>query len=226
MFKTDGASLQQKAVEAEKNYVIQKNDFLKLAVYTGKGERIIDPNFELMKDMPAVSNNFSRPDPNYLVDVNGIAKFPKIGEIKIDGLTIRKAEELLQNEFEKYYADAFVTLQFTNKRVVVLGAVKGKMIPLQNENMSLIEILALAEGIDNNANASNIRVLRGNEVFMVDFSTVQGYQKSNMIMQNGDVVYIEPVRRPLVEAVRDYGPILSLGVSITTLIITLVLITQ
>jgi polysaccharide export outer membrane protein len=225
MFKTDGANLQQQATDAERNYVIQKNDFLKLAVYTGKGERIIDPDLELLKEAVA-QNNAIRPDPNYLVNASGMAKFPKIGEIKIEGLTLRKAEELLQNEYEKFYTDVFVTLTFTNKRVIVLGAPKGKVIPLLNENMSLIEVLALAEAIDNSAKVNNIRVLRGTEVFVADLSTVQGYQKSNMIMQNGDVVYVEPVRRPAAEATRDYGPILNLGISITTLIITLVLIGQ
>jgi polysaccharide export outer membrane protein len=51
--------------------------------------------------------------------------------------------------------------------------------------------------------------------------TIDGYKKGNMIMQHGDIVYVEPIRRPLVEASRDYGPLLSLGISITTLVVVL-----
>lgn len=211
----------QQAADAERNYLIQKNDYLKVAVYTSGGERIIDPDLRLLKDMP-MQNNLSRPDPDFLVDVTGMVKFPMIGELKVEGLTIRKAEELLQKEYAKFYTDPFITLQYTNKRVVVLGAPGGKVIPLVNENVSLAEILALAEGVDNNAKAQNIRVIRGDQVFVADFSTLQGYQKTNMIMQNGDIVYVEPVRRPVSEAARDYGPLLSLGISITTLIVVLI----
>jgi len=222
MFKTpDSQAMGQLAAEAERNYLIQKNDFLKVSVYTNAGERIIDPDLKLMKDMPA-QNTMLRPDPDFLVNVNGLAKFPMIGEQKVEGLTIREAEGLLQKEYSKFYTDPFVRLQYTNKRIVVLGAPGGKVVPLVNENVSLVEILALAEGIDNNAKAHNIRVMRGDQVFVADFSTISGYQKTNMIMQHGDIVYVEPIRRPVSEAARDYGPLLSLGVSITTLIIVLV----
>lgn len=222
MFKvSDPAILKQWSAEAEKNYQIQKDDYLKLEVYTSGGERIIDPDLKLLKDLPTQSN-MTQPDPNYLVDINGVVKFPMIGEIKIDGLTIRQAEELLQKEYTKFYKDPYVILTYTNKRVVVLGGPGGKVIPLNNENVSLIEILALAGGIDNNSKAHNIRVLRGKDFYMADLSTLEGYQKSNMIMQHGDIVYVEPVRRPASEAARDYSALFSLGISITTLIIVLV----
>ncbi len=222
MFKApEGYILKQQALETENNYQIQKNDFLKLEVFTNNGERIIDPDLKLIKDMP-VQNAILKPDLSYLVDINGIAKFPMIGEIKVEGLTIRKAEDILQKEYAKFYKDPFVTLQYTNKRIVVLGAPGGKVIPLINENVTLVEILALASGVDNNAKAQNIRVMRGEQFFIADLSTLEGYQKTNMIMQHGDIVYVEPVRRPVSEAARDYGPLLSLGISITTLIVVLI----
>jgi polysaccharide export outer membrane protein len=221
MFKVpEDATLQKQAEEVQRNYVIQKNDILKLDVYTNKGELIIDPDFNLMKEIP-VQNAQRRPDPNYLVDVNGVAKFPMLGELKVEGLTIRQTEEILQKEYARYYTDPFVVLQYINKRVIVLGAPGGQVIPLVNENVTLAEVLALASGIENNARATNIRVLRGDQYFVADFSTIAGYQKSNMIMQPGDIVYVEPIRRPVSEAFRDYGVIVSVLTSLTTLIVVL-----
>ncbi|HET9053013.1 MAG TPA: polysaccharide biosynthesis/export family protein [Cyclobacteriaceae bacterium] len=222
MFKVpQQAVIKQQAEEAQRNYAIQPNDYLKLAVYTNKGERIIDPDLELYKDIPPQTGNM-KPDPSYLVDVNGVVKLPKVGELKLQGLTIRQAEEMLQQEFAKFYTQPFVTLQYTNKRVILLGSPGGAVLPLVNENVTLAEILALGKGIDNFGKAHNIRVLRGEAFFVVDFSTLEGYRKGNMIMQHGDIVYVEPVRRPVSEAVRDYGPLLSLAVSISTLIIVLI----
>lgn len=221
MFKTDGtAGMKQQAEEIQRNYVIQANDYLKLAVYTNKGERIIDPNLELLKDMPVQAGTL-RPDPSYLVDVAGVVKFPMIDEMKLDGLTIRQAEELIQQKYAEHYIDPFVTLQYLNKRVILLGSPGGAVIPLVNENVTLAEVLALGKGIDNLGKAQNIRVLRGETYFQVDFSTIDGYRQGNMIMQHGDIVYVEPIRRPLSEAARDYGPLLSLAVSLSTLIIVL-----
>ena len=88
-----------------------------------------------------------------------------------------------------------------------------------NQNITLVEVLGMATGLDNLAKAQNIRVLRKEKVFLIDMSTIEGYKNGNMLIEPGDVVYIEPVRRPLSEALKDYIGILSLAVSIYTLII-------
>jgi polysaccharide export outer membrane protein len=221
MFKVpEGQALQQQLTDAEKNYVIQKNDYLKLEVYTNEGERIIDPDLRLLKDVPVQTN--TRPALNYLIDAAGIARFPMIGEIKLEGLTIRQAEEILQKEYARFYEQPFVVLTYQNKRVIVLGAPGGQVIPLTHETMRLVEVLALAKGVSNDAKANNIRIMRGDQVFVADLSTFEGYKKNNLIMAPGDVVYVEPIRRPLVESLRDYAPVLSVVTSLTTLIIVIV----
>jgi polysaccharide export outer membrane protein len=213
------APVTREILQAERNYVIQKNDFLKLDVYTNKGERIIDPNPELSH--PEGSTVQTRPMPSYLVELNGLVKFPVVGELKMEGLTLRQAEAILQVEYDKFFKECFTVLTFQNKRVIVLGAVGGQVIPLNNQNVTLAEILALAKGLANDSKANNIRVVRNEQVFLIDLSTVQGFQSGNMIVEPGDIIYIEPIRRPIAEGLRDYGSLLSLFISTLSLIIVL-----
>lgn len=216
MFKVpEGGGMQSQVNEAEKNYLIQPNDILELEVYTNGGERAIDPNRVLQKDIP--QNRVEDQEPQYMVNVLGLAKFPMIGEINVKGLTIRQAEAILQTEYARYYTNPFVSLICKSKRVVVLGAPGGKVVPLAYENMRLVEVLALVEGVQNNAKATNIRVLRGDSVFVADLSTFEGYKKHNMIMKPGDLVYVEPVRKPFVEGTRDYAVVISVMTSLITL---------
>jgi polysaccharide export outer membrane protein len=220
MFKVSDKTLVKQINDAESNYVIQKNDYIQIEIFTNKGERIVDPNFELTKEtgtIPQTQNTVK----NYLIDINGIVKLPLINEIKLEGLTIRKAEEIVQEEYAKFYEQPFVVLRFVNKRVIVLGSPGGQVIPLANENIRLVEVLALARGINNDGKAHNIRVLRNNEVYLADFSTFEGYQKNNIIIQPGDIVYVEPVRRAFIESLRDYTPVLAVFSSMTTLIIVI-----
>ena len=208
----------KEALMVEKNYVIQQNDYLKLDVYSNKGEKLIDPNPEL-SNLSVNQQTTTRQQPNYLVDLNGMAKFPMIGELKLTGLTLRQAEEIIQEEYLKYFKEPFTILTYANKRVIVLGAPGGQVIPLVNQNISLVEVLGLAKGLDNFSKAQNIRVLRKEKVFLVDLSTIEGYKNSNMLIEPGDIVYVEPVRRPVSEAFKDYAGIIGLAVSIYTLII-------
>lgn len=220
MFKVEDQQALKTAVRsAEKNYIIQKNDQLELEVYTSKGERLIDPDAYLKQDQPGAGVENKKL--SYLVDENGIAKFPMIGEIKVTDLTLRQAEEILQKEYSLYYKESFIVLSCISKRVVVLGAPGGQVIPLTFENMKLVEVLALAKGVDNNAKAHNIRVLRGDSVFITDLSTFEGYQKNNMVMESGDIIYVEPIRRPIIEGLRDYGPFISIITSLSTLIVVI-----
>ncbi|HTJ51233.1 MAG TPA: polysaccharide biosynthesis/export family protein [Cyclobacteriaceae bacterium] len=222
MFKVPkNFSLQQQVDNAERNYVIQKNDLLSLEVYTNKGERIVDPNSETLKESSSSAISSEKNKIVYLVDVSSKIKFPLIGEIQLETLTIKQAEELLQKEFSKYYEEPYVVLQFTNKRATVLGATGGQLVPLVNENIRLTEILALAKGIPQTGKARNIRVLRGDKIFVADLSTIDGYLKNNMIIEPGDIIYVEPVQRVVSEAIREYGPVFTILTSITTLIIVL-----
>jgi polysaccharide export outer membrane protein len=106
--------------------------------------------------------------------------------------------------------------------VIVLGATGGQVIPLANENVKLVEVLALAQGLNNDAKAHNIRIMRGDHVFVADLSTFDGYVKNNIPIQSGDIVYVEPVRRPLTESLRDYGPILTIITTLTTLAVVII----
>ncbi len=207
------------AQAADKNYQIQPNDLLQLDVFTNKGERIVDPNPELTQSTNAATTTTTVF--NYLVEANGIVKLPMIGPLQVKDLTIRQAEEIAQKEFAKYFNDPFVRLSFVNKRVIVLGAVGGQVIPLTNQNVTLVEVLALAKGLSNEAKANNIKLIRGEHVYQIDFSTIQGFKEGNMRVEPGDVVYVEPIRRPFTEALRDNFTVISLIVSLSTLVVVI-----
>jgi polysaccharide export outer membrane protein len=225
MFKPgEGFKADTKALEtAEKNYVIQVNDYLKLDVYSNKGERIIDPNGELYSTTNGngSQNQSTRIPPSYLVTVDGLVKFPMIEPVSIVGMTIREAEIRLQSEYNRYYKECYVILTFSNKRVIVLGAPGGQVIPLINENVSVVEVLAMAKGLGNgnDGKSSNIRLIRGNNAYVLDLSTIEGIKQGNMIVQPGDIIYVEPTRRPFAEGARDLAPVLSLVISLATLVV-------
>jgi polysaccharide biosynthesis/export protein len=225
MFKSTEAEAAEKAKkdasETEKNFLIVKNDRLTIEIYSNGGERLIDPNPELSK----VNQNTqatSEEEPIYLVDINGLIKLPMVGEVRLEGLTLKQAEEVLQKEYTRFFKDPYVQLSFVNKRVIVLGAMGGQVIPLENENIRVAEVLALAKGLDNNSKAQNMRLIRGEKVYELDFSTIEGFKNGNMLIESGDIVYIEPVRRPFSEALRDYSGVFTILISLTTLITLLV----
>jgi len=221
-FKT--ISAQRQVREAERNYVIKENDLLEVNVYTNKGELLIDPNNELLRNN-RINQQQNRFQPNYLVNEDGLIKLPIIDEVEITGLTLREAEELLEQRYAEFYKGPFVLVRFANKRVIVLGATGGQVIPLSNENMTILEVIALAGGFQKGSKAHNIRLVRGElddpEVFLIDLSTVEGMKESIVQVEPGDIIYIEPVRRIVGESIRDISPVISIISSTIALIIVI-----
>ncbi len=203
----------------EKNYIIQPNDLLELDVYTNKGERIIDPNYELQLQQNQNRSNEKRQE--FLVLDDGTVKFPMIGVVKIKGMRINEAEDYLEKKYDEYYIDSYVRLNYLNKRVIVLGAPGGMVIPLVDENTSVVEVLALAGGIDYGGKAHNLRLIRGDlhkpEVFVIDLSTIKGMRTSMMDAMPGDIIYIEPKVKVFSEGVRDFTTLFSIITSVITL---------
>ena len=252
--RLDTAKLRVAVNRTDRNYRIQPNDFLDVRVYTNKGERIIDPNGELQFGSaagqtpslaprtggtagPGARATVSRTGGSatgleLLVQADGTVDMPIVGKEKLSGLSLRQADSTLQVRYGTYYRDPFVQTRVTNNRVIVLGASGGLVLPLANDNMNLIEVLALAGGVDGGGGGasvyryggktSNIRIIRGDlknpQIEQIDLSTISGMRRANLQMEPNDIIYIEPVRRRFLEGLTDAGPVLSAaGVALGTL---------
>ena len=216
------AQLTAEARALETNYIIQPNDLLNVKVYTKNGEMIIDPEYELTKGINS-NNRDNRPDPEYLVRLDGSIFLPMVGDVSLVGYTIHEANLKLIELYSEYFVDPYVIANYTNKRITVLGAPSGQIIPLENENLTIAEVLAMSGGLQDNGNASAMKLIRGNEVFLIDFSTVEGYYASNQIVKAGDIIYIEPINRVVADNAGTIALILSM---ITTTVTLLVLVTN
>lgn len=227
MFRTDTsripAGLAISVNQAEKNYIIQKNDYLEVSLFSNKGERLINLNIE-NAGTGTTQNAVQQAQPaRFLVQDNGFVKLPMVGMVRLEGLTLYKADSLLENAFTAFYEAPYVNTRFANKRVVVLTQGRGQVIPLTNENMNLIEVLALIGGIDENSSVRNIRLIRGDlnnpQVHIINLSTIEGMQQADLRIQPNDIVYVEPARRIFRETLAEITPVFSLLTSVLTLIL-------
>ena len=60
-----------------------------------------------MKGMPMNMQGMQQ-EVSYLVRNNGYVYFPMVGDVKLEGYTIRQADSLLSVEYNKYYYNVFV----------------------------------------------------------------------------------------------------------------------
>jgi len=204
-----------------KEYKLAPFDYITISLFTGDGAMILEYTTSGIERQP----NYGGFDLYYILDKDGEVDLPVLGKTKLAGLSIPDAQKYLESKFINYN-DPFCLVRVLNRRVMVFtgeGSV-GTVVPLANQNISVLEAIALAGGIRERGNASKVKLIRGengaNEVYRLNLSTIEGVESAKMIVQAGDIIYVEPVPQITNEFVKDIAPLVSLVSS--TLILFLV----
>jgi len=224
MFKTDKNYVFDTPPETpEEKYRISKNDLIEFKLFSNGAFKILDyASGDAMN-----GSNFNRYQLSYYVESDGTVRFPIIGKIYLKDSTIRQAEFLLQELFAQYYVDPFVQIQVVNKRVIVFpgNGSDAKVIPLVNNNTTLVEVIGAAGGITDRGKAKRIKIFRRDgskrKAYLVDLSTIDGLKYGDMIMQANDYVYVEPVPqygRGIVTQIAPYISLLTSAILVYTVL--------
>lgn len=208
-----------------KEYKISPNDIIEFKIYTNDGFKKIDPNLQA-GTVGAVAS-VSQTDNQYIVENDGTVKLPVLGRIVITGFTVRQAEIMLEDKYSAFYIKPFIVIRVLNKRVIVFPGSPGiaRVIPLDKNNTTLIEALALAGGITQDGKARKVKLIRGDfkkpEVYLIDLSVIEGIKYADMILQSGDIIYVEPRKgfsRQFAQEVSPYITIISSLIIVATFV--------
>lgn len=258
----DTAKLRRVVNRTARNYLIRPNDILNIQVYTNKGEKLIDPNGFLNFEMPnagsvggatqqaitsgshgggSVAQSTVPGINQYLVQADGTVRLPLVNRVQLAGYSLIQVDSVLQRRYTEYYKEPFVKSAVVNNRVIILGSPGGQVIPLVNDNMNLLEVLALAGGVDGTGGGGagslaryggrvdKIRIIRGDlknpQVQFVDLSTLEGMRRGNLQVEPNDIIYIQPIRRPFLEGITDAAPVITLFtslISVSSIVLTII----
>jgi len=224
MFKTSTDQVYDAFADSAKAPLkIQPNDILQFRLFANDGFKIIDL---VSEGASRDAQILSKIQFNYNVDENGNAKFPLIGITKVNGLSPREAESMLEDLFKVYYKKPFVQLIVVNRRVVVFpgGGGDARIVSLDNNNTTLFEVLRQVGGLKKRGDARKVKLFRlqkdggGRDVYSFDMSTIEGLKYADIVMQGDDVVYVQPTPELAREALSDLTPIITLLISIVLVI--------
>lgn len=202
--------------EKEPQYKISPNDIVQFRLFANDGFQLIDITSGT-GDEGGGRRLSNRNMVDYQVDHEGKVKLPILGWIDIEGYTIREAELMLEKKYSEYYNKPFVMMNVTNRRVIVFPGSGGdaQVITLKNNNVTVIEALALAGGISERGKAKEIKLIRRSgegdrKVFLMDLSTIEGMDRAEMVVQANDIIYVEPTSEVAREVLQEVAPIVSL----------------
>lgn len=230
-------SLLEARYQDETNYFLRPYDEIQLRIYSNDGQEL-QPIDALMLGQGMQPGMMTTPELmqqqqgffSYRIQADSLVFLPLLGSVKLAGYTLWQADSLLSRAYGQYYQGAFVRINPINRRVVVFRGEQAKVLPLRYEGMTLLEVLAETGGVNSQMRATNIRLVRGNlenpNVYVINLTTVEGMRAVGMRVYPNDIIYVEPLRRPFFEALKDASPIISMITGVSTFVITTILLVR
>ncbi|MEO9145248.1 MAG: polysaccharide biosynthesis/export family protein [Ginsengibacter sp.] len=169
---------------------IQKGDLLGITVAS------LSPDNTTIYNAPP---NIQGTAVGYLVDENGNIQFIKLGLVYAEGLTRKELRAVLQKDLIPYLAQTVVSVGFLNRHVTMMGGVSPQIIPLVNDNMTLLDALAASGDIGDKGRTDNILVIRekdsSKEFKRLNLTDKSIFYSPYFYLQPNDIVYVEPIKK-------------------------------
>ncbi len=166
---------------------------------------------------------------DYLIDVDGNIDYPVLGKLKLIGLTVEEAKELIKKKFSEgqLLKDPVVMIRVLNFRVTVAGEVRSPGVyPVSGERVSILEALGMAGDLTIKGRRDNVLVIRdfnGTKTYTrIDLTNKEVFNSPVYYLTQNDYVYVEPNNSAISGASGDIR--IGTIITITSFILTTALI--
>lgn len=179
-------------------YELQPGDVLSVRVQS------VQPALSEIFNVPTSQSMISG-DPStlyltgYPVDENGNINLPTVGRVKVQGLSVDKAQAVLQQKVVAYVRDANVLVKLLSFKITVLGEVKlpGRYF-IYNPQATILEALGMAGDLTEFGNRENIKLIRqtakGSEVVLINLTDANLLTSPYYYLLPNDALYVEPLK--------------------------------
>lgn len=164
----------------------------------------------------------------YLVDNNGYIKFPILGDLKVQGLTKRECEHMIEEKIRPYLSEnenPVVTVQMSSYSISVLGEVAHPgTFMVSREEITILEALAQAGDLTIYGVRDKVRLIRKDatgkkEIHTLNLNDANIVNSPYYYLQQNDVVYVEPNKVKAQNS--SVGSMTTLWFSATSILISL-----
>jgi polysaccharide export outer membrane protein len=209
---------------------IRKSDILYISVSATDQTNLVEFNFPNLPSIQGSITNGVNGAVGYLVDDHGMIDFPKMGRIKVDGLTKKQLSEEIKARIVDYVKNPVVTVRLMNFRVTVLGEVgRPGTYSVPSERITLIEALGNAGDITVFGRKDNVLLIRETDSVRtsvrLDLNDRKFLASPYYYLSPNDYIYVEPnkVRVNNSSAWQQSGPLIISSLSLLVVMLNVLI---
>ncbi|MGY6523492.1 MAG: polysaccharide biosynthesis/export family protein [Mongoliitalea sp.] len=169
----------------------------------------------------------------YPIDVEGFVNIPRLGKIKIGGLTEEEAQNKVQEAISVYFKDdVYVKLRIGGIRFTALGEFTNSgALTILKYRATIFDAIALAGESSILAKKNQLFLIRqydgGSKIHQINLNDRQLLTSPFYFIQNNDILYLEPMKIRQVGNADNVSSSLGLIIGITSsLLVIFALVTS
>lgn len=209
--------------------VSSKNPELAIPFNSGVGSYQVNNQANIEAGLNATTTMESA----YLVNPDGTIDFPILGKIKVEGLNIEQIRETIAKTLrdQKYISDPVVKVELRNLKINMMGEVgKIGLINAPEGKINLLEAISQAGGLTKNADVEKITVIRENKgIRTMMYNNIESneiFNSPTYHLQQNDIVYVAPKDPELTQSLDNKVRFLGIGLSVISIVLTVLLLTK
>lgn len=153
---------------------------------------------------------------------DGKMNYPFLGEIAVQGLTVKELSKLLSDRLVELYVNPVISvnvMRFGTERIYVLGEVNLPGSYELDKSRNLLDAIGAAKGWTKDAAKKKVYVIRKNQKgeppLRINLLSLlnEGDTSKNIQLQQGDVVYLSENHR--IDFARDVVPLINAAYMVT-----------
>jgi polysaccharide biosynthesis/export protein VpsN len=131
---------------------------------------------------------------NYMIDGEGYVNMPNLGRVKIGGLAGGMAQTVIENNYRAHdiytHPTIIITMQLQSRWVNVGGEVKSPQRVPYTPDLTVLAAINAAGGFSPFADQHRVRLLRNDQVMMVDVRKVRATPSLDIPVEPGDRIEV------------------------------------
>lgn len=195
-------------------YTIMPTDKLFIRVYSPDEKINSIFNGQMQNISYAMSGSDYADLYTYQVQDDGTIKLPIIGDLHVEGLSVRQAKQEIETSIQSAMVDrCAVDVRVVGRYYSVIGSGTNGRYPILREKMNIFQALALAGDISTFGDRGSIKILRespnGTSVRVFDIRSKDIINSEFYYVQPNDVIYIQDMKN-------QFFSVTSLGAALST----------
>jgi len=134
-----------------------------------------------------------------LIHLDGNIKLPLVGDVYVQGLTLRNAKLAIEEAIKPILKLNSVDVRMMGQYFSIIGAGKSGRFPITREKVNIFQAIAMSGDLGFYADRSNIKILRetedgGTQIKVFDIRSVDIIHSEFYYLEPDDVIFLQPMK--------------------------------